>query len=196
MLSVIALRYNTCRRKNTCATSKNRKKSFNVYYERFTKKILQLNFNSPRRHNFLFRQLSRMCHLLNVDWDRRKKEKRREREKEKGRTKKRKRRIFRCERKGRGGKWSLVGEREEMRGRSFCSVFRISFFGIDGEYVSGIRLRRMEDPFVRAAVINGGTIARVPWDMIVRDAHTRPRMDRFNADSSKNQYRRHTSHLT
>lgn len=85
MLSVIALRYNTCRRKNTCATSKNRKKSFNVYYERFTKKILQLNFNSPRRHNFLFRQLSRMCHLLNVDWDRRKKG---EREKERGEEKK------------------------------------------------------------------------------------------------------------
>lgn len=85
MLSVIALRYNTCRRKNT---SKNRKKSFNVYYERFTKKILQLNFNSPRRHNFLFRQLSRMCHLLNVDWDRRKKEKRREREKERREEKK------------------------------------------------------------------------------------------------------------
>lgn len=58
-----------------------------------------------------------------------------------------------------------------MRGRSFCSVFRISFFGIDGEYVSGIRLRRMEDPFVRAAVINGGTIARVPWDMIATHIH-------------------------
>lgn len=88
MLSVIALRYNTCRRKNTCATSKNRKKSFNVYYERFTKKILQLNFNSPRRHNFLFRQLSRMCHLLNVDWDRRKKEKGERERKRGGRRKK------------------------------------------------------------------------------------------------------------
>lgn len=29
------------------------------------------------------------------------------------------------------------------------------------------------DPFVRAAVINGCTIARVPWDMIVSDTHIR-----------------------